>query len=88
MKLLKCPVNGVRPLQEFVFGGEYRPMPDPDSASDKEWADFIFNRSGAPGVKPEWWYHIASGVWFMAERDTLKDEIIRTYLYEEIQDHE
>ena len=88
MKLLKCPVNGVRPLQEFVFGGEYRPMPDPDSASDKEWADFIFNRSGAPGVKREWWYHIASGVWFMAERDTLKDEIIRTYLYEEIQDHE
>ena len=51
-------------------------------------ADFIFNRSGAPGVKREWWYHIASGVWFMAERDTLKDEIIRTYLYEEIQDHE
>ena len=88
MKLLKCPVNGVRPLQEFVFGGEYRPMPDPDSASDKEWAAFIFNRSGAPGVKREWWYHIASGVWFMAERDTLKDEIIRTYLYEEIQDHE
>ena len=88
MKQLRCPINGLRPLQEFVFGGEYREMPDPGTASDGEWGDYVFNRSGAPGVKREWWYHIASGVWFLAERDTLKDEVIRTYLFEEMQAHE
>jgi len=81
MKLLRCPINGLRPLQEFAFGGEVRPMPDPDTASDAEWANYVFNRSGEPGVRAEWWYHIPSGVWFIAERDTLKDEFLRTYLY-------
>jgi sarcosine oxidase subunit delta len=56
-------------------------MPDPNGSSDKEWADYVFHRSGEPGVKQEWWYHLASGTWFIAERDTLKDEIVRTYLY-------
>lgn len=82
MKLLHCPVNGVRPIQEFAFGGEVRPMPDPAQASDDQWGDYVFNRNGEPGVRPEWWYHIASGIWFVAERDTRKDEFIRTYLYQ------
>ena len=84
MKLLKCPVNGVRPIQEFAYGGVLRPMPDPKQASDQEWANYVFNRAGEPGIKKEWWYHISSGTWFIAERDTLNDEIIRTYLYTEI----
>ncbi len=82
MKKLRCPVNGLRPLLEFAFGGEFRPMTDPERQSDGEWADYVFNRWGEPGVKKEWWYHVASGVWFIAERDTLKDEFIRTYLPE------
>ena len=77
-------MNGLRPLQEVTFGGEYRPMPDPEKVSDREWAGHVFNRSGEPGIKKEWWYHIASGVWFIAERDTLKDSILRTYLLEEM----
>jgi sarcosine oxidase subunit delta len=80
MKLLECPVNGLRSLQEFAFGGEVRPMPDPKKASDSEWAAYVYNRSCEPGVQKEWWYHVASGVWFIAERDTLKDEFLRTYL--------
>ncbi len=85
MKQLRCPVNGVRPVQEFVFGGEYRPMPDPAGANDDEWADYVFHRSGEPGIQREWWYHSSSGVWFIAERDTAKDEFIRTYLFEEME---
>ena len=80
MKVLRCPINGVRPLQEFAFGGEDRPLSEPDKQSDPEWADYVFNRSGHPSVKKEWWYHVASGGWFIAERDTLKDEFVRTYL--------
>ena len=56
-------------------------MPAPGSASDAEWADYVFNRAGEHMVKKEWWYHLASGTWFIAERDTVKDEFIRTYLY-------
>lgn len=81
MKLLKCPINGVRPLSEFVFGGELRDMPDPNTCSDKEWASYVHNRNGAPGLKKEWWYHGPSGTWFIAERNTMSDEVARTYLF-------
>jgi len=81
MKLLTCPINGPRPLQEFAFGGEVRTMPDPKEASDAEWADYVFHRAGEPGVRREWWYHVPSGVWFVAERDNLNDVFVRTYLY-------
>jgi sarcosine oxidase subunit delta len=83
VKLLRCPINGVRPIQEFAYGGELREMPDPTGATDAQWANHVFNRAGEPGVKREWWYHVASGTWFIAERDTLKDEFVRTYLYDE-----
>lgn len=80
MKIIHCPINGPRPLQEFHYGGEVRDMPDPAAASDTEWADYVFNRSGEPGIKTEWWYHIASGTWFIAERDIVSDQFVRTYL--------
>jgi sarcosine oxidase subunit delta len=83
MKLLRCPINGLRPVQEFSYGGEVREMPDPAATSDAEWADYVFNRNGAPGIRKEWWYHLPSGTWFVAERDDVKDEIVRTYLYGE-----
>jgi sarcosine oxidase subunit delta len=56
-------------------------MPDSEAASDQEWADYVFNRSGGPGVKREWWYHLPSGTWFIAERDNCSDQILKTYLY-------
>jgi sarcosine oxidase subunit delta len=84
MKIIRCPVNGPRPAQEFVYGGEYRSMPDPDKATDDEWADYVFNRRGEPGVKREWWYHVPSGTWFLADRDNRTDEFLRTYLCDAI----
>ncbi len=81
MKLITCPVNGPRPVSEFVCHGEHREMPDPAGASDDQWSDYVFNRSGAPAVKREWWCHVPSGIWFIAERDTLADRVIKTYLW-------
>ena len=83
MKLLRCPINGLRPRQEFSFGGEVREMPDPDRVTDAQWADYVFNRCGEPGVKREWWYHSPSGTWFLADRDIQTDRFVRTYLYED-----
>jgi sarcosine oxidase subunit delta len=81
MKLMTCPINGRRAISEFAYGGELREMPDPAAVGDQAWADYVFNRSGVPGVKKEWWCHTPSGVWFIAERDTRTDAILRTYLY-------
>lgn len=84
MKLLRCPLNGVRPISEFAYGGEVRAMPDPDAATDAQWASYVFDRSGVPGVKREWWYHLASGTWFIAERDVASDTVRATWLPHEV----
>jgi len=83
VKIMHCPVNGPRAVTEFLCWGELREMPDPDQVSDEAWADYVFNRSGAPGVKREWWCHTPSNTWFIAERDTARDLVLRTYLYGE-----
>ena len=69
MKIIHCPVNGPRPLQTFYFGGQFRLLPGvakEGPLSDAQWADYVFNRNGAPGVQKEWWYHTPSGTWFIA----------------------
>ena len=81
MKIMTCPVNGPRAITEFAYAGELRAMPDPAVASDAEWADYVFNKTGIACVKREWWCHTPSGVWFIAERNTATDTIERTYLY-------
>ena len=81
MKIMTCPINGPRPIQEFHFGGDVRDMPDPQGTSDEQWADYVFHHRGEPAVKCQWWCHIASSTWFIAERDTATDQITRTYLY-------
>jgi sarcosine oxidase subunit delta len=83
MKILTCPVNGPRVVTEFTYWGELREMPDPAAVSDGQWADYVFNRNGAPGIKKEWWCHTPSNTWFIVERDTVRDEVLRTYLYGE-----
>lgn len=82
MKLMTCPINGERPISEFVYGGEVRPMPDPAIATDLAWADYVFNKDSVPGIKQEWWCHAPSNTWFLADRNTLTDEVLRTYLYD------
>jgi sarcosine oxidase subunit delta len=81
MKLMTCPINGTRPIAEFSYGGVLRVMPDPAATSDAEWSDYVFNRDNAPGIKREWWRHIPSNTWFIAERDTQRDVVLRTWLY-------
>ena len=82
MKILPCPLNGRRPDPDVSHWGEGRPKPNPNLASDDEWADYVFNRNGAPGVKKEWWCHTPSNTWFIAERDTEKDVVLKTYFYQ------
>ena len=79
MKVMNCPLNGPRNISEFVYGGEVREMPDPHTCSDKEWAEYVFYSDNQIAVVTEWWLHAPSGYWFIAERHTGSDEILRTY---------
>ena len=87
MKLMPCPLNGLRNISEFICAGELKDMPltTVDKAvEDKAWADYLFNQDNAAGIVREWWCHSATSYWFIAERHTVTDEIIRTYPADEI----
>ncbi|MDR1062759.1 MAG: sarcosine oxidase subunit delta [Azoarcus sp.] len=79
MKLMPCPLNGSRNISEFTYGGEVAAMPDPAACTDAEWANYVFNKSNPAGVVREWWLHNASSYWFIAERDTVTDTVLRTF---------
>ncbi|GGU78061.1 sarcosine oxidase subunit delta [Pseudomonas laurentiana] len=79
MKVMICPLNGPRNISEFTYGGEFKPMPNPDTCSDSEWAAYVFNSEDTLGVVREWWMHTPSSYWFLAERHTVTDDIIRTF---------
>ena len=79
MKQMFCPVNGMRNIAEFVCGGEVKQMPDPTKASDCDWAEYLFIENNNKGIVREWWMHVPTSYWFIAERDTETDEIIKTY---------
>lgn len=83
MKIMVCPLNGPRNISEFVCAGEVVMMPAPDAA-DAVWADYVFLHDNRAGIVREWWMHVPTAFWFIAERDTRSDEILRTYPASEI----
>lgn len=84
MKMMNCPLNGLRNISEFTYGGELKSIPDQNTCTDEEWADYVFNKSNIAGVVLEWWMHSPSSYWFIVERHTVTDEIIRTFDAKEI----
>jgi sarcosine oxidase subunit delta len=82
MKILKCPLNGPRNISEFVWGGEVKAMPDPQTATDAEWTEFLFLEDNIAGEIHEWWLHAPTNYWFIARRNTITDEILETMTYD------
>lgn len=84
MLVLTCPNCGARNVSEFRFGGEYNPRPrDPEAVSDEAWARYLYMRKNTMGVQTEWWYHSSGcGLWFLAERHTRTNSVVRTTLWE------
>ena len=81
---IECPNCGMRNSNEFRFGGEYNSRPkNMVAVSNEEWADYVFLRENKVGVQKEWWYHRAGcGVWFLAERHTKSNEVVKTYFWQ------
>ncbi len=78
MKLINCPLNGPRNAQEFICAGAVKIRPG-ETADRIDWADYIFLENNRAGVVLEWWCHTPSAYWFIAERDTTTDNILRTF---------
>lgn len=78
MKIMPCPLNGPRNITEFACHGPVKPRPAADAPAEA-WADYAFLEDNIAGPVVEWWFHIPTAYWFIAERDTLTDEISRTW---------
>ena len=72
MLWLDCPRCGRRPLDEFTFGGERRPVPDSITDPDERDFDEVWVFENPDGVTTERWFH-ASGCrrWLTVRRDTI-----------------
>lgn len=81
---IDCPNCGRRNTNEFRFGGEYNPRPGSmKKITNEEWTGYVFLRENKLGVQKEWWYHRAGcGLWFLVERHTKSNEVIKTYMWE------
>lgn len=82
MLLIDCPWCGAREQTEFAYGGEahiVRP-PNPESLSEREWADYVFFRANPRGAHFERWNH-AFGCrrWFHLARDTASGRVYGSY---------
>jgi sarcosine oxidase subunit delta len=75
--VLECPACGPRDVYEFRYQGEVTRRPAA-SPTQHDLSAYVYFRDNVAGVQREWWYHrTGCGLWFVAERDTCTNEVIR-----------
>ena len=79
MKILTCPMNGPRNINEFQNVGPFKANPDPDATSDQDWVRHLFRADNLRGMIVEWWRHVPSNYFFLAERNATTNEVIRNF---------
>ena len=80
--LLSCPNCGPRDVNDFAYAGEVTSRPAESPRLD-ELTDYVYFRRNVAGVQREWWYHrFGCEVWFLADRDTRTNEVLRVELPE------
>ena len=77
MKILTCPVNGPRNIAEFQYLGPVRAA---SAEEPGELIEALFYAENPLGVMREWWRHTPSNTILIAERHTVTDQIVATYL--------
>jgi sarcosine oxidase subunit delta len=78
--LLPCPNCGLRDVNEFSCAGEVTSRPK-QAPSMRELTSYIYFRRNAAGLQREWWYHrFGCQSWFLAERDTRTNEVLKVEL--------
>jgi len=78
MLLIPCPWCGERAQTEFTYAGDAAPKrPDPETATDADWADYIYLRDNPKGRHDELWQHTAGCRRYLKVcRDTSTHEIL------------
>jgi heterotetrameric sarcosine oxidase delta subunit len=77
MLWLTCPICGRRPIDEFTFGGERRPVPDWIEGVDARNLDEVWNFENPDGATTERWFHAAGcRRWLTVHRDTSTDTVV------------
>ncbi len=77
---MSCPNCGTREVTDFAFGGELTSRPR-ERPTLRELGAYNYFRRNAAGVQREWWYHrFGCELWFLAERDTRTNEVLKTEL--------
>ena len=83
---IECPNCGRRPVWEFHYGGPVQPRPGHD-ADRETWTAYLYDMPNVCGKQTEWWYHgSACKLWFLAERDTLSNQVLTTRICEPQED--
>jgi heterotetrameric sarcosine oxidase delta subunit len=78
--LVPCPNCGPREVEEFTCAGEVTSRPT-SSPTLRELTSYIYFRKNVAGVQREWWYHrFGCELWFVAERDTRTNDVVRSSL--------
>ena len=87
MLRIECPWCGERDQTEFHFGGQshIKRPPNPESVTDREWAEYLFYRDNPKGIHHERWVHsYGCRQWFNVTRDTVSHEILQVYAMTEL----
>ncbi len=75
--LVPCPNCGPRDVGEFGYAGEALTRPR-RAPSLRELTSYLYFRENVAGVQREWWYHrFGCQTWFLAERDTRTNEVLK-----------
>ncbi len=76
--LVTCPNCGPREVEELRCAGESTRRPA-DVPGPRELNEYIYFRDNVWGVQREWWFCRVCEEWFLAERHTYTNEVVRTW---------
>ena len=76
--LVTCPNCGPREVEELRCAGESTKRPT-SAPSQRELNEYVYFREGVWDVQREWWFCRTCEEWFLAERHTYTNEVLRTW---------
>jgi sarcosine oxidase subunit delta len=76
--LVTCPTCGPREVEELRCAGEVTRRPR-STPSVRELNEYVYFRENTAGPQREWWFCRACEDWFLAERDTVTNDVSRTW---------
>ncbi len=78
---ITCPHCGERGVEEFTYTQDAERTRPTETATEAEWAEYIYLRDNLKGPRKEYWYHGAGcHAWLVVERDVSSHDILTVTL--------